>query len=687
MAYRTKTDHVVTALAYAGIAGVLVIAIGFAAIVGRALGIPRLLAIVPESAGVNANVSAVLVLLGITLLVRARFVSGERRAVTAVATACAAAAMAIVALTLAEYAFHTDLGIDQILFRDTLVAGATAVPGRMAPNTAICLLLLGLALLIIDTLVGRYRPSEVMAILSALVGLLAVLGYAYQVRALYGIGAYARMSVNTALSIVLLGTGILAARPEEGVMQVVTSDTPGGVLMRLAIPITIVTTFGIGWIVVIGERSRRLDLPLGISIYAIFVMVVITVVLSLMARSLYLADVTRRQSEEQLARLAAIVESSEDAIISKTLDGVILTWNPGAERLYGYTAQEAIGNPIQMLSPADHPDEVPRMLGEVALGYRIEPYQTSRVTKDGRGISVSISVSPIADSEGRIVASSTIARDITDLKRAQDELESSYQREHYIAETLQRALVPPEPPVIEGYSAHAAYMPAYAALGQEIGGDFYDIFRTESDKLAILIGDVSGKGIEAAAAASNARSTIRAFAYDTSSADKALTRANSVLLAEQSPEEGRFVTAFVAVLDPATGEIEFCGAGHPPQAILRSTGEVEFIKSKHPPIGLISDERYTAERALLSIHDSMVFYTDGISEARYSVNLFGTQGIERTLRECAGGVDPSQVVDGLIESANEWARGRITDDRAVIALMRTAPSRPSSEGTPDTGIL
>jgi PAS domain S-box-containing protein len=140
-------------------------------------------------------------------------------------------------------------------------------------------------------------------------------------------------------------------------------------------------------------------------------------------------DVTgRREDEETRARLAAIVESSQEAIISKTLQGIILTWNTGAERLFGYTAAEAVGQPISLLIPADRQDEEVDILARLARGERIEHYETIRVAKDGRLLEVALTISPIRDVEGRIIAASKLAHDVTARKQAEKALRASEQR-------------------------------------------------------------------------------------------------------------------------------------------------------------------------------------------------------------------------------------------------------------------
>ncbi len=125
--------------------------------------------------------------------------------------------------------------------------------------------------------------------------------------------------------------------------------------------------------------------------------------------------------EQEMQRLAAIVESSDDAIIAKDINGVITDWNAGAERLFGYSAEEAIGQPIAMLIPEDRPDEEPGILARLRRGERIRHYETIRRRKDGCLVNISLSVSPIKNRAGRVIGASKIARDITLRRRAEEQ--------------------------------------------------------------------------------------------------------------------------------------------------------------------------------------------------------------------------------------------------------------------------
>jgi PAS domain S-box-containing protein len=120
--------------------------------------------------------------------------------------------------------------------------------------------------------------------------------------------------------------------------------------------------------------------------------------------------------------LAAIVDSSDDAIYGKSLEGVIRSWNHGAERTYGYSAAEAVGRPVSILVPPGNPDEVPQILEKIKRGERVDHFETVRVRKNGETLDVSLTVSPIKDASGRVVGASTVARDITEQKRLREAL-------------------------------------------------------------------------------------------------------------------------------------------------------------------------------------------------------------------------------------------------------------------------
>jgi PAS domain S-box-containing protein len=145
--------------------------------------------------------------------------------------------------------------------------------------------------------------------------------------------------------------------------------------------------------------------------------------------------VQKRAAMQNPFRLAAIVESSDDAIVGKDLDGIITDWNKGAERIYGYPANEIIGKSISLLAPPDRANDLAEILRKIKRGDSIDHFETARVKKNGTRINVSLTVSPVIDSEGRIVGASGIARDISERKHQEDILRESEERFRLVADT------------------------------------------------------------------------------------------------------------------------------------------------------------------------------------------------------------------------------------------------------------
>jgi len=187
-----------------------------------------------------------------------------------------------------------------------------------------------------------------------------------------------------------------------------------------------------GGIDVIGNRLETTCLRADHSQFPAEITVTQVIIEQQVSYAVYVRDITaRRIAEEELVRLAAIVEFSRDAIIGKDLNGCITSWNKGAEIMYGYSALEAIGRKISILAPDEHFSEMSRVLAEVKAGHHVENFETVRKHKTGKLIDVSLAISPVLDSEGILVGASTIARDITAQKLAEETLRKANETSIY----------------------------------------------------------------------------------------------------------------------------------------------------------------------------------------------------------------------------------------------------------------
>jgi PAS domain S-box-containing protein len=213
-------------------------------------------------------------------------------------------------------------------------------------------------------------------------------------------------------------------------------------------------------------------------------------------------DVTeRKQSEESLARLAAIVDSSEDAIISKTLDGVITSWNAAAERMFGYKSDDAIGRSILMLFPPDRLSEENVILAQLQKGQRVEHFETVRVHRDGTPLNISLSVSPIRDANGTIVGAAKIARDVTDRM----ETERALREETHALELVNESGIALSSSLDLDTVLQRVTELATQLSGAEFGAFFYNV--TEENGDAYLLYTLSGAPREAFEAFGHPRAT------------------------------------------------------------------------------------------------------------------------------------------------------------------------------------
>lgn len=259
------------------------------------------------------------------------------------------------------------------------------------------------------------------------------------------------------------------------------------------------------------------------------------------------------------------------------------------------------------------------------------------------------------------------ARLYDELEHSRRDSEEALEHERHFSLMLQSALLPERPSLCKRFTVAVGYVPVY--VSRQVGGDFYDLFMGQNNLAAALIGDVSGKGLEAASLAAATRSTVHAFTHENCSPAEVLNRTNSVLFSEQSLAEA-FVTVSLVRIDPFSGRILYSSAGHPPPVILRSDGSIEFLRISDLPLAVAEDYLYSEAENRLEIGDKLVMYTDGITEARGGAEMFDMDGVERTLAG-HGEWHPQEVVDKLISEATDWAQGKLRDDAAVLVLEMT----------------
>jgi sigma-B regulation protein RsbU (phosphoserine phosphatase) len=251
-------------------------------------------------------------------------------------------------------------------------------------------------------------------------------------------------------------------------------------------------------------------------------------------------------------------------------------------------------------------------------------------------------------------------RELLDAKRRAEAAES---RLTVLSRTLQETLMPPRNPRIQGLDVATAYRPAGA--GDEIGGDFYDVFEVSDENWVVVIGDVSGKGVEAAAVATLARHTVRAVAVSEPSPAQILTQLNRVVLQSQTD---RFCTASVLRLRRigSRWDIAMAVGGHPPAILLDTERVPRAIGDPGHLIGIFDFADYHDFRFELRSGASVLLHTDGVTDGRRGDELYGEARLMRLLHDSADGAEA--LVGRVLEDVLAFQRGAPRDDIALVAL-------------------
>ncbi len=235
-----------------------------------------------------------------------------------------------------------------------------------------------------------------------------------------------------------------------------------------------------------------------------------------------------------------------------------------------------------------------------------------------------------------------------------------YVDQRHIATTLQQAVLE-LPEKIQGIEFSDLYRSATASA--EVGGDFYDLLEIEHNKIGILIGDVSGKGLQAATLTSLIKNAIKAYVFENRSPANIIKKTNNILVKESSDKT--FVSLFFAILDLETKELNFCNAGHPPPILKKSTSDIVLLSTQSPVVGIFDNSQFFDKKIAFETDDILFLYTDGVIEARRNKELFGEERLISTVKEARAAKDmPQYILDTVIN----FSGNNLADDLAILAI-------------------
>jgi diguanylate cyclase (GGDEF)-like protein/PAS domain S-box-containing protein len=403
------------------------------------------------------------------------------------------------AMKLSDLMLGTAFSIDQRLFA-TQIDKDLVYPSRMAPNTAICFVFLGLALQFMRSRAKVAIPiAQALAMIPALFALLAIVGYMYGVESFYGIGTYLPMTFNTATAFLFLSVAVLCMHPHQGYMFIFTSGGPAGKISSILFPATLIVPFLLGWITLTAQRAGIFNAPFEHAISVILDVTIFFALSYISVRTLFFSDMYRQKTLVELrdsaARIKAILDTVVDGIITIDERGIVETFNPAAARIFGYTAAEVIGRNINMLMPEPHHShhdkylEHYRATGEarvIGIGREVEGRRM-----DGSLFPMDMAVSEMWLNGQRHFTGSV--RDITERRRAEDQLHSASLYARNLIETSFDPLVIIS---LEGKitdvneaATEVTGVPRKALIGSDFSGYF-----TEPDKANVAYQEAFAQG-------------------------------------------------------------------------------------------------------------------------------------------------------------------------------------------------
>ena len=293
---------------------------------------------------------------------------------------------------------------------------------------------------------------------------------------------------------------------------------------------------------------------------------------------------------------------------------------------------------------------------------------TGAVVPVGMPVEVMAALTILSFKPGRPLTDETLEAAATIAAQAALAIDNArlYQQQKEFADTMQRSLLPSGHPDVEGLEVGEVYM---SAARVDVGGDVYDFLELPDGRLAVVLGDVTGHGVEATADMAMAKFVFRSLAREHPEPADFLARANDVVVDEIAP--GKFITMTYVAVDGRDGAVACANAGHPAPRVVHADGTVQGLESHGLILGIDSAQEYEEARVELPPGASLVLYTDGVIEARRESELYGTERLDALLEEHAG-LPPQQLADRVAADARAWSDGELADDLAVVVIRRRA---------------
>ncbi len=399
-------------------------------------------------------------------------------------------------------------------------------------------------------------------------------------------------------------------------------------------------------------------------------------------------------ASDQRQMLDALMEYAVAGIaIADSKTGSLLAMSRHGLALLGVEGIDLADVPLQQIIDMRmfwHPDgSAPIRLAELPLyraalgGEEVLNEEWLIRRPDGWEIPVLCNAGPIRDTGGGITGGIVTFEDISDLKAAQHALETAYNRERHISDVLQQALMPSVPVDTPGCEVATEYHPALTE--SEIGGDFYDVFSVGEGWLALVMGDVAGKGLRAAVCTSMAKYMIRAYAHEDPEPRSVLRRLNETL--SEFISDDMFITIFFGLYDTDRRVLAYANAGHePPLLYGPGFGATIELDVTGPAIGVLSGSTYAQRAAQLSEDNILVIYTDGITDSRRGTAFFGADGLTEVVAQYAD-CSARIIASGIYQATMKHSHGQLSDDAALLVLKPRIIERESERLKVESGML